>query len=185
MRMKIVFLLLSGSVGFCKTSLENVWTLERSNLEYTVNFPLKTIKGKNHESKGKADCKTEKSPCEFIVGAEMKKFDSGDSNRDLHMQEATKAALHPVVSVHGFVPHSFEGSSVQVDLEVEFAGVKKLYPKVPLTFVTHGDTLDVEGEIKVSLKNHSVRAPSLLGVPIDDEVPLKISTHWVQAKGSP
>lgn len=159
-----------------KTILKNDWVLTQSHLEYTVNFPLKTITGANHDSKGKVQCG--KTNCEFIVATEMKKFDSGDSNRDLHMQEATKASVHPIVSVHGFLPTTLDSQKFTTDLDVEFAGVKKVYKNVTFQFSEQNGEIDVSSKIVISLKEHKVKAPSLLGVAIDDEVPLKISTHW-------
>ncbi|MFN8847898.1 MAG: YceI family protein [Bdellovibrionales bacterium] len=175
--MKTVFiLLLFSSFLSAKMKLDSGWELVEADLEYTVNFPLKTIKAHNLVAKGKAIC--EKDPCQFLVGAELAKFDSGDRNRDLHMRETTKAALYPVVSVSGALPQNIENEAVEIELDVDFGGVKKHYSKLPFIFQQKDDRLDVKGEITISLKDHQMKAPSLLGVSIDDKVPLKIKTQW-------
>lgn len=175
--MKTFFMLfLMSSLGYSKVTLDSNWVLQASDLEYTVNFPLKTIKGHNNTAKGKALCQS--ATCEFLVGAEVVNFDSGDRNRDLHMRETTKAALFPVVSVRGKLPKELLNEKTEIDLDIEFAGVKKHYSQVPFRFVQNRGMLDVSGSLNLSLKDFGIQAPSLLGVSIDDLVPLKIETHW-------
>lgn len=165
-----------------KVELKNNWVLFKSDLEYTVHFPLKTIHGHNTQAKGKAQCDDQQ--CEFLVAAAVKQFDSGDSNRDQHMLETTKAMIHPLVSVSGKLPTLNNNSTILVELDVEFAGVKKHYTKVPFKIEQSAHELTATGSLVMSLKDYSIKAPSLLGVSIDDQVPLKISTQWKPATGT-
>lgn len=98
------------------------------------------------------------------------------------MRETTKPALFPLVSVRGQVPKEINQDKVEIELYVEFAGVKKHYSRIPFQFVQNGDLLNVSGQIELSLKYYGIKAPALLGVSIDDKVPLKIKTQW--KKGS-
>src|SRR5581483_10648022 len=64
-------------------SADNQWTLQTSTLTYQVSHPMHHVEGASHAAKGKGVCGTEE--CNFLVAVPVKSFDSGDSNRDLHM----------------------------------------------------------------------------------------------------
>ena len=54
----------------------------------------------------------------------MKTFDSGDSNRDLHMLETVKDALPPALTVCSrFAPRLAANGELSVDLEIGLAPV--------------------------------------------------------------
>ena len=148
----------------------------QAEVKYRVSFPLKTVIGKADYAKGKVAC--EKGECQFLVAAEVKTFDSGDRNRDLHMWEVTHALEHPYVVVKGKFPQEMKGENLAVDLEVEFAGVKHTEPRVPLHITRNGQGYVVDGSFDISLKNYKVEAPSLLGISIDDKVAINLHALW-------
>lgn len=176
MKYLIVIFISAFLINAQARTFQNQYSLSSADFQYTVHYILKTVYGHNKEAKGKALCK--KDPCEFLVAAEVAKFDSGDSNRDLHMREVTKAALYPIVTVRGKVPHEIKTDDVKLDLEVELSGVKQTISQVPFHFKNQGKELEADGDFKISLKQFKIKAPSLMGIEIDDIVPIKIKTVW-------
>ena len=85
--------------------------------------------------------------CDFLIAVAVKSFDSGDSNRDLHMQQVTKAGQFPLVTVRTRLPETLAGATtINADLEVEFAGQTVQYKQVPLQQVTEGDQVRITGD---------------------------------------
>src|SRR5579872_4551392 len=89
----VLFAALSGLAGAADTQ----WVLEQSTLTYHVAHPLHQTEGVSKSAKGKGVCHD--GQCDFLVGAPVKSFDSGDSNRDLHMLQATRGAEFPLITV--------------------------------------------------------------------------------------
>ncbi len=73
------------------------WVIEQSTLTYHMSHPMHQVDGVSHAAKGKGICHA--GQCDFLIAAPVKSFDSGDTNRDLHMIEATRGAQFPMVIV--------------------------------------------------------------------------------------
>src|ERR1700689_3699443 len=90
------------------------WILQQSTLTYHVSHPLHQTEGVSHAAKGKGVC--ELGQCDFLIAVPVKSFDSGDSNRDLHMLQVTRGAEFPLVTVRTRMPESAAAaSSINVD----------------------------------------------------------------------
>src|SRR5579871_4589041 len=83
---------------------DSQWVLKQSTLTYHVSHPLHQSEGVSHAARGKGVCHD--GQCDFLVAAPVKSFDSGDSNRDLHMLQATRGAQYPLVSVRVKLPET-------------------------------------------------------------------------------
>src|SRR5579862_8705294 len=95
------------------------WVLEQPTLTYHVSHPLHTSEGVSHAAKGKGICR--QGECDFLIAVPVKSFDSGDSNRDLHMLQAVRGAQFPVVSVRTRLPEdSTSSATIHADLEIQF-----------------------------------------------------------------
>ena len=96
--------------------------LDQSTLTYHVSHPLHQIDGVSHAAKGKGICQD--GQCNFLIAVPVKSFDSGDSNRDLHMLQVTRGAEFPLVTVRTRVPESAvrHQPTINLDLEIQFAG---------------------------------------------------------------
>ena len=106
------------------------WLLDQSTLTYHVSHPLHQVDGVSHAAKGKGVC--HEGECNFLIAVPIKSFDSGDSNRDLHMLQVTHGAEFPLVTVRTRVPESASGAATfYLDLEVKFAGQTAQYKHVP------------------------------------------------------
>ena len=72
---------------------DSQWVLKQSTLTYHVSHPLHQTEGVSHAAKGKGICHA--GQCEFLIAVPVKSFDSGDSNRDLHMLQVIGVPSFP------------------------------------------------------------------------------------------
>ena len=130
------------------------WILEQSTLTYHVSHPLHQVDGVSHAARGKGVCHA--GQCDFLIAAPVKSFDSGDSNRDLHMLQATRGAQSPIVTVRTRLPETASASAtVHADLEVQFAGQTAQYKQVPFELATQGNQIRISGTIPATLSAFS------------------------------
>src|SRR5579864_3946690 len=133
----LTFLLFVALVGHASAA-DSQWVLDQSTLSYHVSHPLHQIDGVSHAARGKGVCHN--GQCDFLIAVPVKSFDSGDSNRDLHMIQAARAAQFPIVTVRVRLPDGARSSpTIHADLEVEFAGQTAHYKQVPLQNATQGN----------------------------------------------
>jgi len=156
------------------------WALEGSTLTYHVSHPLHQSEGVSHAARGKGVC--DAGQCDFIIAVPVKSFDSGDSNRDLHMLQSTRGAQFPLVTVRGRLPEAAIASGeMRVDLEIQFAGQTAQYKQVPFQLVSQGSQIRLSGTIPATLADFKIDPPSLLTFAVKNEVPVRVEMTW-QAK---
>src|SRR5689334_23121539 len=153
------------------------WTLEKSTLSYHVSHPLHQVDGVSHDAKGKCVCQG--GDCQFLIAVPVKSFDSGDSNRDVHMIQVVRGAQYPMATVRFHLPESAAASStVQADLHVELAGQSAEYKQVPFQVKLQGNEADVTGTIPTRMSDFKIQPPSLLAISTKDEMPVKVQMTW-------
>src|ERR1700756_3799872 len=158
----LLFLLLALPKLF---AADNQWVLKQSRLSYHVSHPLHETQGVSRAARGKGVC--HEGQCDFLIAVPVKSFDSGDSNRDLHMIQVTRGAEFPMVTVRTRLPESAAASSrVKADLEIQFAGQTALYKQVELELVTQGGDTRVTGTIPATLADFKIDPPTLLTMPV-------------------
>lgn len=157
------------------------WVLKQSTLTYHVSHPLHEADGVSNAARGKGECHG--GECDFLIAAPVKSFDSGDSNRDLHMIEVTRGAQFPMVVVHTRLPESeLTAASVHADLEVQFAGQTVNYKQVAFQLVRDGDQIKLTGIIPATVSDFKIDPPKLLMLPIKNEIPVKVEMTWQSQK---
>jgi len=110
----------------------------QSRLTYHVSHPLHQVDGVSHAARGKGVCHA--GQCDFLIAVPVKSFDSGDSNRDLHMLQVTRGGEFPMVIVRTSLPEdASESTTIQADLEVQFAGQTAKYKQVPFEQTKQGN----------------------------------------------
>jgi hypothetical protein len=153
------------------------WLLGQSTLTYHVSHTLHQTEGVSHAAKGKGVCHA--GQCDFLVAVPVKSFDSGDSNRDLHMIQATRGAQFPMVTVRTRLPdEASTGASTRADLEIQFAGQTALYKQVQFQVVTQGNELRITGTIPATLSDFKIDPLSLLAIPVKNEMPVRVEMIW-------
>jgi hypothetical protein len=153
------------------------WLLDKSTLTYHVSHALHQTDGVSHAARGKGVCGA--GQCDFIIAVPVKSFDSGDSNRDLHMLQAARGAQFPIVSVRTRLPEAvFASASIRVDLEIQFAGQDAQYKQVPFQLVTQGNQIRMSGTIPATLSDFRIDPPSLLSIAVKNEIPIRVDMTW-------
>ena len=156
---------------------DSQWVLEQSTLTYHVSHPLKQTDGVSHAARGKGVCHA--GQCDFLIAVAVKSFDSGDSNRDLHMLQATRGAQFPIVSVRTRLPEAASVSTtVHADLEIQFAGQTAQYKQVAFQLTTQGKQIRISGTIPATLSDFKIDPPSLLAIPVKNEMPVRVDMTW-------
>jgi hypothetical protein len=151
--------------------------LHQSTLTYHVSHPLHQTDGVSHGARGKGVCGA--GQCDFIIAVPVKSFDSGDSNRDLHMLQAARGAQFPIASVRTRLPEAvFASASIRVDLDIQFAGQNAQYKQVPFQLVTQGNQIRMSGTIPATLSDFKVDPPSLLSIAVKNEIPIRVDMTW-------
>ncbi len=180
--------------------LKGHWALEKSEITYTVTHPLHVVKGKavspikvtkgnganavielTFPTKGKGVCYSGHN--EFHVGVLVDSFDSGDKNRDLHMLQVTKAGLYPLIDVKADFKEkdgriSLPGQ-VAADFTIQFAGKTVKYPNVNLEMTAwNSGGAHLLATLRLKLRDFEIQPPSLLTMPVQDEVPVRLDMFW-------
>lgn len=153
------------------------WVLGQSTLAYHMTHPLHQVDGVSHAAKGKGVCQA--GFCDFLIAVPVKTFDSGDTNRDLHMVQVTRGTQFPVVTVRFRIPEAqVTAPRFACDLEVQFAGNTAHYAQVPFEQTISGQDHHITGLIPSTLTDFKIDAPSFLTVPVRNEIPVRVDTTW-------
>lgn len=153
------------------------WVLGQSTLSYHISHPLHQVDGVSHEARGKGVCRG--GQCDFLIGVPVKSFNSGDSNRDLHMLQVARGAEFPLVTVRVQLPESAASSTtINADLEIQFAGQTAHYKQVPLQLVMQSKEAKITGTIPATLSDFKIDPPSLLTFPVKNEMPVRVEMVW-------
>lgn len=156
---------------------DHTWVLKQSTLTYHVSHPLHQTDGVSRAARGKGICHD--GQCDFLIAVPVKSFDSGDSNRDLHMIQVTRGAEFPMVIVRTRLPETASSSTpIKADLEIQFAGQTAHYKDVSFELTSDGNDKQITGTIPATLADFKIDPPSLLTLPVKNEIPIKVEMTW-------
>jgi hypothetical protein len=159
------------------TAADTQWVLDQSTLTYHVSHPMHDSEGISRMARGKGVCHA--GQCDFLIGVPVKSFDSGDSNRDLHMLQVTRGGQFPIVTVRTQLPETAAASAtIHTDLTIEFAGQTATYKQVAFTLAKQGNQIRISGTIPATLSDFKIDPPSLLTIPVKNEMPVRIDMTW-------
>jgi hypothetical protein len=95
------------------------------------------------------------------------------------MVQVTRGAQFPLVTVRTRLPEAASTSStVNADLEIQFAGQTAQFKQVPFQLATQGNEIRISGTIPATLTDFKIEAPTLLTVPVKNEIPVRVETTW-------
>ena len=158
---------------------QSQWALGQSTLSYHMSHPMHEVDGTSHDAKGKGICNA--GQCNFLIAVPVKTFNSGDSNRDLHMLQVTRGAQFPMVTVRLSLPESqLNGPVLHCDLEIQFSGQTVQYKQVPFTQTIQGKERHIVGTIPATVSDFKIDPPSFFTVPIRNEIPIQVDATWQQ-----
>jgi hypothetical protein len=167
-----LLLVLPGLAG-----TDQQWALQQSTLSYHISHPLHQVDGISHGARGKGVCHEQQ--CDFLIAVPVKTFDSGDSNRDLHMLQVTRAGEFPMVQVRTRLPESDEdATTIRADLEIQFAGQTAQYKQIKFQLTRQGSDIQLSGTIPAKLSDFKIEPPSLLTLPVKNDMPVRVEMTW-------
>jgi len=145
--------------------------LEKGEVSYTVVHKLHQVTGATRKLEGLARLMPG-GPTLVQVRAPVATFDSGNSNRDAHMREATHEPLHPVAEVKGTLPPvtlPISGpQELTLDARVELNGIQQKHA-IPVHLEPSGPRgVRARFSFPISLDAFQVERPELLLIKIDD-----------------
>jgi hypothetical protein len=176
-RASLTLLILAVAARGAFTQTDATWTAVQSTLSYHMSHPMHEVDGVSHDAKGKGVCHA--GQCDFLIAVPVKSFNSGDTNRDLHMIEATRGAQFPLIQVRAHFPQGETGAPwIHADLEVQFAGQTAHYAQVPFQRIEQAGQIRISGSIPLTCSDFKIDRPSFLAVPIRNEIPVRVDMLW-------
>ncbi len=142
---------------------------DESKLTYNVSHPLHEVEATSKDVMSTIELDpANRSVRSVTVSVDVTTFDSGNSNRDSHAMEVIDALTYPEVR---FVSTSVaqNGDSVKVLGNLTFHGVTKEIT-IPAALKWSANRLDVHGDFVVSLTAFKIERPSLLMIPVSDDI---------------
>jgi len=143
-----------------------------SSIAYHMVHKMHEFTGVSRNFKCVVDLAADSSKSRVYVKAAVAEFNSGNSSRDGNMVEVAEAAKYPNVE---FMSDSVrrEGDDWRVYGKLAFHGVTK-----PINFNVKPENADgkvrIKGAFKVSLTEFKIKRPSLLMIPVDDDMDIWI-----------
>ena len=164
----ISLLLISGSFMFGQTKKVEAVKGE-STITYQLIHPLHEIESTSKD----ANCIIEIDPSSkaiksVIVQVDVTTFNSGNSNRDSHAMEVIDALTYPDAR---FISTSItqKGNNLEVSGKLTFHGITKDII-IDATTSEAAGKLVVKGNFSISLTAFKIERPSLLLIPVKDEL---------------
>jgi len=156
---------------------DQTWKLDQSSLTYHMSHPMHEVEGTSRAALGKGVCHA--GQCDFLIAAAVKTFDSGDSNRDLHMIQVTRGAQFPIVSVRlRLAQASLNSPTLDCDLEVQFAGNTAHYTHVLFQQTINGTSHHITGVVPATINDFKIDPPTFLTIPIKNSIPVRVDMLW-------
>ena len=172
-----ILLLTLPALRLLNAQSDQIWKLDQSSLTYHMSHPMHEVDATTRASLGKGVCRAGR--CDYLIAAAVKTFDSGDSNRDLHMIQVTRGAQFPIVSVRlRLAQASLDSPTLDCDLEVQFAGNTAHYQHVLFQQKIEGAAHHITGVVPATLTDFKIDPPSFLTIPIKNEIPVRVDMIW-------
>ena len=142
-----------------------------SSLRYRVVHKLHQVDAESRSVEGRMLVKPD-GTVQAMVRAPVASFRSGDSNRDVHMEEVVESGRFPTVTLRGVAHLSpdlrLPAGAIAMEAEVELHGVRRpVHLELAVERRPDG-ALRVKGAFDVSLDAFGIERPALLFVKVDD-----------------
>ena len=95
------------------------------------------------------------------------------------MIQVVRGGQFPMITVRIALPDAaLTSATILGDLEIQFAGQTATYKQVPFQTVTQGNETRITGTIPATLSDFKIDPPSLLAVPVKNEMPVRVDMTW-------
>jgi polyisoprenoid-binding protein YceI len=142
---------------------------KESSITYQLTHPLHEIESTSKEARCSITVDLgNKSIKQVSVTVDVTTFNSGNSNRDSHAMEVIDALSYPEASFTS-TNISQNGDSLKISGKLTFHGITKDI-WIRATQKWKNNKLIVNGKFEISLTAFKVERPSLLMIPVKDEL---------------
>ena len=84
-----------------------------------------------------------------------------------------------MVTVRTKLPEASSGSSsIKADLEIQFAGQTVHYQQIAFEVTSQGSDKKITGIIPATLVDFKIDPPSLLTMPVKNDIPIRVEMTW-------
>jgi hypothetical protein len=95
------------------------------------------------------------------------------------MLQVVRGGQFPMITVRTHLPESASSlTTIQADLEVQFAGQTVQYKQVAFQHITQGNDTIITGTIPLTLTDFKIDPPSLLAIPVKNDIPVRVEMKW-------
>jgi hypothetical protein len=95
------------------------------------------------------------------------------------MLQVVRGGQFPLITVRTHLSEDAAASAtIHADLEVQFAGQTVEYKQVPFQQTTQGNQTRISGSIPATLSDFKIDPPSLLTLPVKNEIPVRVEMTW-------
>jgi hypothetical protein len=99
------------------------------------------------------------------------------------MVQVTRGAEFPMVTVRTRLPEAAANdATIHADLEIQFAGQTAHYQQVPFQINKQGSDIRISGTIPTTLADFKIDPPTLLAMPVKNEIPVRVEMTWHSAQ---
>jgi len=99
------------------------------------------------------------------------------------MLQVARGGQFPMVTVRTQLPEDApKSTTVHADLDVEFAGETAHYKQVPFELSILGKEARLSGTIATTFSDFKIDPPSLLAIPVKNELPVRVEMTWRKEK---
>jgi hypothetical protein len=149
--------------------------LREGTLSAVVVHKLHEVRAVSKQVEGRALVQPD-GTARVQVRAKVASFDSGNSNRDVHMREVTREPEHPYVSVKGTLagvklPLAAPAETT-LHAVIELNGEKQ-NADIPVQLAPAENGVRAKFSFSISLDAFKVERPELLFVKVDDQVKIE------------
>jgi hypothetical protein len=176
--------LLAALLLLATPAASRTFDVTQGALSYRLVHQFHTVTGVARVVEGKARVLPD-GTVQVMVRAPLNAFDSGNSNRDAHMLEATAAPMNPYVILKA-VGALVMPTSFPADVELPLHGELTFKTARPLDVSAHlhfdsAERVSVSARFPVSLDAHGIERPSLVFVKVDDRVDIDAQLRMEEA----
>lgn len=87
-----------------------------------------------------------------------------------------------MITVRTRLPEDAASATIHADLEIQFAGQAANYKQVQFELTTQGNEIRISGTIPATLADFKIDPPSLLALPVKNEIPVRVQMTWQKQK---
>ncbi len=146
-----------------------------STITYAMRHPMHSWEGVSREVTAAIVFDDETKKVETVaVVAKVASFDSQNANRDSHAIESMEGIKYPNVTFSSQQVQDDGAGKLTVTGNLAFHGITKSIT-IPVTRKMSGGMTIYEGSFDLKLTDFKVEKPTLMMVPVEDELKLKFS----------